>query len=167
MASDESTGLPSDVVDALSDMLKKMGQRMALPDHPPVPMTSVSGLFDIVEERIVEEPPVVEVNIVDEVEVHDGVDVQDDFENEAKLDDIEAPPPLSLIVARDYANRLLEFVTINIEFIKRAGTSSSRDYLRDLDMLSQVLANVRETSSTRQTNMLLWMSIAPSSSTNS
>ncbi len=36
VASDEASGLPSHIVDDLSDMLKKMGQRMALPDHPPV-----------------------------------------------------------------------------------------------------------------------------------
>ena len=75
MASDESSGLPPDVVDALSDMLKKMGQKMALPNQPPVPMASVSELLDIVEERVIEEPPMVEVipSVVDEVEVvHDG-----------------------------------------------------------------------------------------------
>ena len=50
--------------------------------------------------------------------------------------------------------------------------SSSRDCPRDLDVLSQVLAHglmetskfwLRETSSTRQTNVLSWMSRAPSS----
>ncbi len=60
MASDESCGLPSDVFDALSDMLKKIGHRMALPNQPPVPMASVSELLDIVEERAIEELSVVD-----------------------------------------------------------------------------------------------------------
>ena len=168
VASDEASGLPSHIVDELSDMLKKMGQRMALPDHPPVQMASLNELLDIVEERVIEEPPAVEViaNVGDEVEVdHDGEDVQDDFESEVEVNDVEPPPPLSLCEAREYANRLFEFVTISKDFIKRAGTSSSRDYPRDLDVLSQALANVRETSSTRQTSLLSWMSRAPSSST--
>ncbi len=146
MASDESSGLPSDIVDALSDILKKMGQRMPLPDHPPVPMASVSELLDMVEERVIVEPPVVEViaNVAGEVEVvHDGEDVQDDFESEVDVNDVEPHPPLSLREAREYASRLLELVTINNEFIKRAGTSSSRHYPRDLDVLSQVSANAR------------------------
>ncbi len=129
-------------------------------------MASVSELLlDIVEERVIEDPPVVEVNVVDESEVHDGEDVQDDFESEVEVDDVEPPPPLYIRDAREYANRLFEFGTINNEFIKRAGTSTRRDYPRDLDMLSQVLANVRETSSTRQTSLLSWISRAQSSST--
>ncbi len=56
--------------------------------------------------------------------MHDG---QDDFESEVEVDDIEPPPPLSLREAREYANRLFEFVTINNVFIMRAGSSSSSD----------------------------------------
>ncbi len=59
-------------------------------------MASLNELLDIVEERVIEEPPAVEViaNVGDEVEVdHDGEDVQDDFESEVEVNDVEPPPP--------------------------------------------------------------------------
>ncbi len=95
-----------------------------------------------------------------------GEDVDDDvleeFGSALEVDDIEPLLPLSLREARDYAGRLLEFVTINQDFIKRDGSSSTRDYSKDLDALIQVLACVRETTRTRQGNLLTWL--VPSSS---
>ncbi len=38
VAPDESSGLPSDIVDSLSEMLKNMGQKWALPNQPHVSM---------------------------------------------------------------------------------------------------------------------------------
>ncbi len=37
----ESSGLPSDVVDSLYEMMKNMGNKLALPNQPPVDMASV------------------------------------------------------------------------------------------------------------------------------
>ena len=168
IAPDESPGLSSDIVDSLSEMLKNMGRKLALPDQPPVSMASVCDLLDLPVERIVEEPPVFdEMEDVEEEggEVR-GEDVDDDileeFGSALEVDDIEPLPPLSLREARDYAGRLLEFVTINQDFIKRDGSSSTRDYSKDLDALIQALACVRETTRTRQGNLLTWL--VPSSS---
>jgi hypothetical protein len=44
---------------------------------------------------------------------------------------------------KEYDIRLYEFVIINHEFIKRAETRRTRDYPRDLDLLSQTLSSVR------------------------
>ncbi len=70
-------------------------------------------------------------------------DIREEFGSALEVDDIDEPlPTLSLREARDYARRLMEFVTINQEFIKRDGSSSSRDYSNDLDALIQALACV-------------------------
>jgi hypothetical protein len=53
MATDESPGLSSDIVDSLSEMLKNMGRKSTLPDQPPVSMASVCDLLDLPVERIV------------------------------------------------------------------------------------------------------------------
>ena len=175
MAIDESSGLPSDVVDSLSEMLKNMGKKLALPNQPPVDMASVCDLLDMPEERIVEEPPIVEV-VEDEVaegeqegeEVADG-DFNDAFGNEIEVqdvDDIEPLAPLSLREARISASRLFEIVTINIDYIKRAGSSTTRDYSHDLDALVQALAFVRETTRTRQGNLMSWLVQRSSETTN-
>jgi hypothetical protein len=89
IARDESSGLPSDIVDSLSDMLKTIGLKIGLPNSPPVCMATVGELLDM---------------------------------------------PL-----------------------ERAGSSSNRDYSRDVDVLNQPLMNVRETSTTRQSNLLSWI----------
>ncbi len=47
-----------------------------------------------------------------------------------------------------------EFVIIKHELLKRFGTSGTRVYPRDLDVISQVVSRVRETSSTRKTYFL-------------
>ena len=91
----------------------------------------------------------------------EGEEVADDvlnyaLGNEIEVDDIEPLAPLSLREARVYASRMFEFVTINIDYIKRAG-SSTRDYSNDLDALVQVLACVRETTRTRQGNLMSWL----------
>jgi hypothetical protein len=79
------------------------------------------------EERIVEEPLIVDVVEDDGAEegqegeeVADN-DLNDAFENTIEVDDIEPLAPLSLRETRVYASRLFEFVTINIDDIKRAG----------------------------------------------
>ena len=109
-------------------------------------------------ERVVEAPLEVEViqDVENEVDNDEG-EGYDDFDCDVEVDDIEPLPPLSLSEARDYAARLLEFVTINHEHIKRAGSSSNRDYSRDIDVLNQASTNVRETSYTRQSNLLSWI----------
>ncbi len=93
------------------------------------------------EERIVEEPPIVDVVEDEGAEgEHEGEEVADDdlndaLGNEIEVDDIEPLAPLSLREARVYTSRLIEFVTINIDYIKRAGSSTTRDYSHDLDAL--------------------------------
>jgi hypothetical protein len=108
------------------------------------------------EERILEETPVVDV-VEDEgakwEEVTDE-DMHDALENEIEVDDIEPLAPLSLREARVYARRLSEFVTINMDYIKRAGSSTMRDYTHDLDALVQTLACIWETSRARKRNLL-------------
>jgi hypothetical protein len=47
-------------------------------------------------------------------EVKDDVDEQEDFASDAEVNEVEALPPLYLSEARDYFNRMLEFVTINV-----------------------------------------------------
>ena len=47
------------------------------------------------------------------------------------MNDIEPLPLLPLGEARICASRLLEFVVVNNEFVKKAGPSSKRDYSRD------------------------------------
>ncbi len=76
-------------------------------------------------------------------EVADDV-LNDALENEIEVDDIETLAPLSLGEAVIYASLLFEFVTINIDYIKRAGSRTTRDYLQDFDALVQVLACVYE-----------------------
>jgi len=107
VASDDSSGLPSEIVESHSDMLKNMGRRLALPNNPPIAMASVNELFDMAIERIIETPPVVMdasgMAVVEEVE--DDVDEQADFASNAEVDEVEALPPLSLRKARDYCIR--------------------------------------------------------------
>ena len=158
IAQDESSGLPSDIADLLSDMLKRIGLKIGLPNSPPVCMATVGELLDMPIERVVEAPPEVEViQVVENEDDDDEGEGVNDFDCDIEVDDIEPLPPLSLSEARDYATRLLEFVTINHEHIKRAGSSSNRDYSRDIDVLNQVLMNVKETSTTRQSNLLSWI----------
>ena len=69
---------------------------------------------------------------------------------------VEPAKPLSLAEARKYAERLLEFVSINEEHVKRAGPSNTRDYTRDTDVLVQTLAQMHVTSATKQVSLLNW-----------
>jgi hypothetical protein len=157
-APDESSGLPSDIVDLLSEMLKNMGRKLALPNQPPVSMASVCDFLDSPVERIAEEPPVFDVmEDVEEVCEDDDDATREEFESSLEVDDIEPLPPLSLREARGYATRLMEFVTINQDFIKRDGSSSTRDYSNDIDALIQALACVREATRSRQANLLTWL----------
>jgi hypothetical protein len=130
-------------------------------------MATVHELLDMPIERVVEAPPEVEViqALEDEVDNDDG-EGNDDFDCDIEVDDIEPLPPLSLREARDYASRLSEFITINHEHIKRGGSSANRDYTRDIDVLNQALMNVRETSTTRQSNLLSWI-VHPASASSS
>jgi len=121
-------------------------------------MASVGELLDMPIERDVEAPLDVEViQIVENEDDNDEGEGDDDFECDVEVDDIEPFSPLSLSEARYYATRLLEFVTINDDHIKQAGSSSNRDYSRDIDVLNQALMYVRETSTTRQSNLLSWI----------
>ena len=57
----------------------------------------------------------------------EGEEVADDDFNvalghEIEVDDIEPLAPFSLCESRVYASRLFVFVTINIDYIKRAGS---------------------------------------------
>ena len=166
VAPDESSGLPSDIVDSLSEMLKNMGRKLALPNQPPVSMASVCDLLDLPVERIVEEPPVLDVmEDVEEVCEDDDDATREEYRSSLEVDDIEPLPPLSLREARGYAARLMEFVTINQDFIKRDGSSSTRDYSNDIDALIQALACVRETTRTRQANLLTWLTQSSSGAT--
>ena len=61
---------------------------------------------------------------------------------------------MSMKEAKEVAQRLLEFVTINKDHIKRAGPNNKRDYPHDVDVLSQALAQMNVTSKTRQTSMM-------------
>jgi len=121
MAVDEFSGLPSDIVDSLSKMLKNMGKKLALPNRPLVDMASVCDLLDMAKERVVEEPPIVDVVEGDGAEVEqEGEEVVDDdlndaLGNEIEVDDIEPLAPFSIREARVYASRLFKFVTINID----------------------------------------------------
>ena len=157
----ERGGVSSTIVDELSGLLASMGKRLATNQRSPVPMVSVEDLIDLPVEREVEAPPVVarppgEDEPLDEeeeaacdegvIELEDGVDV----------DDVEPAKPLSLAEARKYAERLLEFVSINEEHVKRAGPSNTRDYTRDTDVLVQTLAQMHVTSATKQVSLLNW-----------
>ncbi len=71
------------------------------------------------------------------------------------MNDVE-PLPLTLGEARICASRLLEFVVVNNDFVKKAGPSSKRDYPRDLDVLVQALWFMNETSHSRQASILNW-----------
>ena len=96
MASDESSGLPSEIVDSLSDMLKNMGRKLALPNNPPIGMASVYELLDMAIERIIEAPPLVmDASGIVVEEVEDDVDEQEDFASDLEVDEVEALPPLS------------------------------------------------------------------------
>jgi hypothetical protein len=144
-------------------MVKNMGWKLALSDQPPVSMASICDLLDLPVELIFEEPPV--FDMMEDVEEKDGEvcgeDVDDDileeFGSALEVDDIEPLPPLSLREARDYDGRLMEFVTINQDFLKRDGSSCTRDYSKDLYALIQALACVRETTRTRQGTLLTWL----------
>ena len=46
-ASDETNGLPCEIVDELSEMLIFLGKRMVGPNQPPLEMATVSELLDI------------------------------------------------------------------------------------------------------------------------
>ena len=145
MASDESSGLPSDIVDSISDIFKKMGRRLALLNNPHISMASVSELFDMAIERIIEALLIAMDALGMAVEeVEDDVDEQEDFVSDAEVDDeVEALPPLYLREARDCCTRLLEFVTINHHFVKREGPRNNHhDYIRDLDAISQALESI-------------------------
>jgi hypothetical protein len=114
VAPDESSGLPSDIVDSLSEMVKNMGRKLALPNQPPVSMASVCDLLDLPVERIVEEPPVFDVmEDAEEVCEDDDDATREEFGSSLEVGDIESLPPLSLREARGYAARLMDFVTIN------------------------------------------------------
>jgi hypothetical protein len=159
VASDESSGLPPKIVDSLFDMLKNMGRKLALPNNPPIAMASDNELLDMAIERIIEAPPLVmDASRIVVEEVEDDVDEQEDFASDLEVDEVEALPPLSLREARDYCNRLLEFVTINHHFVKREGPRNNHhDYIRDLDAISQALDSMRETNSTRQSSLMSWV----------
>ncbi len=54
---------------------------------------------------------------------------------DVEVNDVEPLPQLTLGEAMICASRLLEFVVVNNDFVKKAGPSSKRDYPRDLDVL--------------------------------
>ncbi len=123
-------------------------------------MATVGELLSMPIERVVEAPLEVEVIQVFEIEVdNDEGEGDDEFDCDVEVDDIKPLPPLSLSEARDYATRLLEFVTITHEHIKRAGSGSNRDYSRDIDVLNQALMDVWETSTTRNLTYCLGLCI--------
>ncbi len=72
------------------------------------------------------------------------------------MNDVEPLPPLTLGKAKICASRLLEFVVVDNDFVKKAGPSSKRDYPRDLDVLVQALGSMNETSRSRQASILNW-----------
>ena len=157
---DERGGLPSAVVDHLSNLLTNMGKKLATNHRCSVPMVSVQELVDMPIERVVEAPPVVsrapdEVEDVDEAQEDTG---QDDgmieLDNDVDVDDIEPMNPLTISEARTYAERLHEFVSINEEHIKRAGPSNKRDYPLDMDVLLNALLQMNVTSRTRQVSLI-------------
>ena len=80
----------------------------------------------------------------------------DAFDGDVEVNDVEPLPPLTLGEARICASRLLEFVVVNNDFVKKAGPSSKRDYSRDLDVLVQALGSMNETSRSRQASLLNW-----------
>jgi hypothetical protein len=57
-----------------------------------------------------------------------------------------------------HASRLHEFVVVNNEFVKqKAGSSSKRDYPRDMDAIVQALGSMNETTRSRQSSLMNWV----------
>ncbi len=52
-APDENIGIPCDIMDELSEMLKSMGKKMAAPNQQTIEMSTASELLDIAIERMI------------------------------------------------------------------------------------------------------------------
>ena len=156
-ASDEKVGIPHEIVEELSEMLKSLGKKMVEPNKPPIAMASVGELLDIEVERIIEAPPQILEGAgteEDDVVSEENDDILDAFGGDVEVDNVEPLPILTLNEARLYASRLHEFVVVNNEFVKKAGPSIKRDSSRDLDVLIQALGSMSETTRSRQANLL-------------
>jgi hypothetical protein len=124
-------------------------------------MTTANELLDMSFKRIIDASLILMdasgIAMGDKVG-EDVVDEQDNFASAAEVNEVGALPPLSLREARVYCILWLEVVTINHHFVKREGhRNNHRDYIRDLDALSQALESMRETNSTRGSSLMSWV----------
>ena len=81
-----------------------------------------------------------------------------DIRQDVDVDDVEPLPPLTLAQAKEYAERMFEFVSLNREQVQIAGCTDQRDFLRDADALRDAIGSMHITNNTRQTSILSWMS---------
>ena len=165
VAANERGGLPADIVDDLSTLLQNLGKKISV-GTVQVKMATAVELLDLPAERVTEAPPVLteepeESATAEEAEEATVEGQLIEMSNDIDVDEIEPPPPMSLKEAREAAHRLLEFVTINKDHVKRAGPSNKRDYVHDVDVLSQALAQMNVTSKTRQTSMMAFAVAIP------
>ena len=80
-----------------------------------------------------------------------------DLENDIDVDDVEPMPLLTLQEAKQYMERIYEFVVVNKDQVQEAGCSNFHDLMRDAGALNEAISCMRVTSRSQQSSLLRWM----------
>ena len=142
-------------IDELSSLLDRLGVALSTDPSTPIPMIGPFDLLDmevemqvIDDDREAEEEQEIEIEEMDEdsppiIALHETGDV----------DDAEPQPVLTLAEAKNSAERLFQFVTENLDFLRQSGSSSSADYFEMMDTVRYAIQRMTQTSNTRQASI--------------
>ena len=157
-----TAGVSQAVIDELSSLLMNLGKSLAVDKNNPLQMIEAVDLLDLEAEREVfdmcgpgdeiedEEDEVAlpmlegENNVINLIEV-------------GEVDEQEPMPTLSLAQAKQYSERLFNFVSENNPLIMQSGTSRSADYVSMADSLRFAINRMSISNNTRQTSISEFM----------
>ena len=157
-----TAGVSQEVIDELSSLLMNLGKSLAVDKNNPLQMIEAVDLLDLEAEREVfdmcgpgdeiedEEDEVAlpmlegENNVINLIEV-------------GEVDEQEPMPTLSLAQAKQYSERLFNFVSENNPLIMQSGTSRSADYVSMADSLRFAINRMSISNNTRQTSISEFM----------
>lgn len=167
-ASNPNACVPESVIEELADLLANLGKGLSVDPQVPVQMLEAVELLDLPMERVVTDPPETVFN--QDSGATDGS--QDDIEetedptlgssypgelidmDDTDLNDLEPDTPhVTLQKAREAAETLYTFVSLNHDLIDKAAAARDFNSLLKADTMRYALQRMHTTVSTRQASL--------------
>jgi hypothetical protein len=157
-----TAGVSQEVIDELSSLLMNLGKSLAVNKNYPLQMIEAVDLLDLEAEREVFDMCGPGDEIEDEEDevalpLLEGENNVINLSEVGEVDEQEPMPTLSLAQAKQYSERLFNFVSENNPLIMQAGTSRSADYVSMADSLRFAINRMSISNNTRQTSISEFM----------